>query len=195
MARKKLQLTQKEQEYEALLIAEFRAGKNWAFEVYFERFRPEVNYITFKKVKSREIAADIVTEVFVKLWQKREGFYCARAILAFLHVSAKNACLNNFRTQRHAKKYVKLSFPQLVHEQSKDTLHEKVLETERMNFFTTAIDTLPERQNLAFRLYLEGYLTKQIAKGMGITVQTVHNMRSVAISNLKSRLPQELLST
>lgn len=87
------------------------------------------------------LAADIVQDCFVKLWQSRDGFTYIHQIKSFLYTSVRNRSLNELE---HSK--VKSEYARKVMDSHKDTFfHDKVIVEEAYRILQEAIDSLPPR--------------------------------------------------
>ena len=71
-------------------------------------------------VENDALAADIVQECFVKLWQLRDDFMYVHQIKSFLYTSVRNKSLNELE---HTK--VMNEYAQKVQEMSKDSFFSK----------------------------------------------------------------------
>jgi RNA polymerase sigma factor (sigma-70 family) len=92
------------------------------FEKVFHLFNPALCFFARRLVNDNAIAQDIVTDVFVKLWQKQADFKTVYSVKAFLYISTRNACLNhNQQAQYQAR------IRETIRQQSND------METTEMN--------------------------------------------------------------
>ena len=95
------------------------------------------------------LAADIVQDCFVKLWQSRDGFTYIHQIKSFLYTSVRNRSLNELE---HSK--VKSEYARKVMDSHKDAFfHDKVIVEEASlqsitDFLTCAGKTLPDNIRL-----------------------------------------------
>src|SRR5579859_5286981 len=79
------------------LLYEIASGNETAFRVLFNaRYEKLFNYL-LRITKSREIAEEIATDVFLKLWMGRELMNEISNLDAFLYKVAYNKALDFFR--------------------------------------------------------------------------------------------------
>lgn len=132
-------------------------------------------------------AEDIVTESFLKLWERRSQFDSFDHIRKFLYVSAKNACLNYLRSrQREKSRHEVFSQNYWV---SDDTLFEEVIHAELLASVREAIDALPPKMREIFILsYIRQMSNQEISEKLKISNQTVRNQKAKALSALKNML-------
>ena len=56
-----------------ILFEDIRCGNLSAFEALFRQYYPSMCVIAGKLVANREVAEDIVQDVFIRLWEKRRN--------------------------------------------------------------------------------------------------------------------------
>lgn len=56
-----------------ILFEDIRCGNLSAFEALFRQYYPSMCVIAGKLVANREVAEDIVQDVFIRLWKKRRN--------------------------------------------------------------------------------------------------------------------------
>jgi len=168
------------------------------FEQVFGQNREMLEQLAYFYVGSREEAQDIVSQSFMKLWEKRDELVQDR-LLPYLFTTVKNACLD-YRKEAD------------IHRQ----VHEQIARQERamMDIYTATIasrdpvalfsdeilsiykNTLlslePEQREVWLRSRIEGLSYKEIADMLGISYKRVDkNMQKVA-KKLKEALSEYL---
>jgi RNA polymerase sigma-70 factor (ECF subfamily) len=84
------------------IIRELKQGNQLAI-----RFYAQLCLFADSFVKDQLVAEDIVSDVFIKLWNKANDFSSLTAIKAFLYISTKNASLNYINQRVRTEKYKK----------------------------------------------------------------------------------------
>ena len=111
------------------------------------------------------LAADIVQDCFVKLWQSRDGFTYIHQIKSFLYTSVRNRSLNELE---HSK--VKSEYARKVMDSHKDAFfHDKVIVEETYRILQEAIDSLPPGMRSIILLTLEGKTNQEIAEELSVS--------------------------
>src|SRR5262245_24468596 len=82
------------------LVALLRAGDRDAFEVIFRTHYAKLADYANTLVRSRDVAEDVVQEVFVALWTQRERLSTPDNLTGYLYRSVRNRGLNQLRHQR-----------------------------------------------------------------------------------------------
>lgn len=141
------------------------------FRLMYERL------VRFSKhyVQSRELAEEIVSDVFVKLWNGRKAVVDIQNIEGYLYVAVKNQSLNNIT--KTGKSFIEIGavndfeLTQLI--DSFDP--EKELEIQELQHaINIAIDTLPAQCKAVFKMIKEdGFKYKEVAYILNISPRTV----------------------
>lgn len=174
--------------YEVLLQG-LRNGDQYAFHQIFQKFHKAIVYFASKLLPEYNYyeAEEIVQDVFVKLYEKRSSFNSFENIKAFLYIVTKNACLDKI-----AKEKVRFNrFGKYIQdfEESEESILQNIIDAELISQLGAEIDALPEKCRIIMRQFLdEDKNAKEIAHDLGISVSTVNNQKSRAISILKKRL-------
>lgn len=130
------------------------------------------------------IAQEIASEAFVKLWNGRETIGGSRKVKFLLYRIVCNASinfLNQQKVQKNRATYIKDQSGNL----EKDIL-ERLVEVETYNRLHSLLQTLSPRSRQIFSMfYFQNKAIKEIAKELGISVNTVKTQKLRAIQTLK----------
>ena len=69
-----------------------------AFEVMYKRYWPDLIDAAYKRLQSRQKAEDIVQEIFISLYNKREILEVTVSLKAYLNKALKFKVLNEVRS-------------------------------------------------------------------------------------------------
>lgn len=158
-----------------------------AFEELFRScFTPLCSFAQ-KYVGDIDEAKDIVHNVFINLWNKREEVDLNTSLKSYLFQGVYNRSLNYIRDH---KKLVKFDTPQSEAElgqylESKDHLESEEAEG-RIN---RALDELPDKCREIFLMNrFDGLKYREIAKKLNISIKTVETQMSRALKTLREKL-------
>lgn len=157
-----------------------------AFDSLFRKLYPVLVNFACRYVRQKSIAADIVQESFVKLWEKRDTLNENGSVKAYLYRTVRNRCLNYKRD--HAKEIVGLDdgLPQLA--DNKTESENNTGAELNMKLIKRWIDELPDRQREAFQLSrFEGLDHEEVAGVMEVSPNTVNNHIVAALDKLRAR--------
>ena len=172
-----------------ILLQGLRNGDQYAFHQIFQTFHKAIVYFASKLLHEYNYseAEEIVQDVFVKLYEKRSTFNSFENIKAFLYIVTKNACLDKI-----AKEKVRSNrFGRYIQdfEESEESILQNIIDAELISQLGAEIDALPEKCRIIMRQFLdEDKNAKEIADDLGISVSTVNNQKSRAVSIIKKRL-------
>lgn len=154
------------------------------FRFIFDKYYITLCMFANQYVEDDALAADIVQECFVKLWQLRDDFMYVHQIKSFLYTSVRNKSLNELE---HTK--VMNEYAQKVMEMGKDSFfQDKVIAEESYRILVDAIDKLPPQMKNIMRLALEGKTNLEIAEALNISGETVHSQKKIAYRKLRGYL-------
>lgn len=74
------------------LLIKFREGDEPAFIQIYNQYRGKVYSYAYQLCKSADTAEEIVQEVFIKIWQKREQINVALSFNAYLKKNHIESC-------------------------------------------------------------------------------------------------------
>jgi RNA polymerase sigma-70 factor (family 1) len=156
------------------------------FEKVFHLFNPALCFFARRLVNDQAIAQDIVTDVFVKLWQKQADFKTVYAVKAFLYISTRNACLNHNQQVQYQTR-IRETIRQQSNDIDTDAMNE-VIHTEVLRQVYTIVNELPEKcKEVMLLSYNKGLDCHEIARRMRLSVHTVRNQKNRGVHLVKNR--------
>ena len=180
---------------ETKMIVGLIRGEERAFNELFDLYHHSVYRHVLRFVKSPNLAADIVQDVFVKVWEVRSTLKPDRSIRPFIFTIAKNHVLNVLR-RASVEKAVKMEI--MSHAVYSYTGNEdEVIYTDLTRFAEEAIQNLPTQRRLIFVMHKEqGKDFHQIAAILGISKNTVRDHLAKATKFVRSylRINAEVMS-
>ncbi|MEN7547215.1 RNA polymerase sigma-70 factor [Rapidithrix thailandica] len=170
-----------------MLVTQLRQGDKPAFSALFSKYSERVYFTALKFHLSHADAEEIVQEVFIKIWEKREQIDPARSFNAFIASIAKNMIINNARKKAHEMAHQHyLLGQQDIHRNSTE---EEVISTELTQYAQSCIDKLPPQQKQIFELSrLKGLSHEEIAEQLNLSKRTVENHHFRAMKYLKTHM-------
>jgi len=159
-------------------------GDQHAFNEIFSLLYQRITYMVVRMVGDEEDAKDILAEVFIKLWDKRTDFHSLSAMKSFLYIAARNRALDFLKIKKR-RQTSKNSYAYWVdHPEEVSTL---VLNAELVAQLEREIQALPAKCREIVQLaYYEGLSSEQIARRLGISLQTVWNQKTTAMKRLRA---------
>lgn len=155
-----------------------------AFEALFHQLNSKLTRFCVLYVCQREVAEEIISDVFVRCWVNRKALADVQNPASYLFVAVKNLSLN------HIKKFSSVHLVQLEDSDEVDIvdMNNPQKEFERKELFLQmdkAIATLPRQCRIVFRLIKEdGMKYKEVAEILNISPRTVQTQLFRAIKKL-----------
>jgi len=179
-------------ENEATIIEQFQQGEPAAIQyIYKAHYRP-LYFFALKLVCDKREAEDIAIESILKLLEKRECFDTLANINAFLYVSVRNACVDFLRTvQRRDTSHREIFYLSAVGEE--DMNHEKNRARIVQEIFLQVENLPPQCREIFKQLFFKRKSSAKVARGLGISPQTVLNQKIKAIRLLRMALQRKEL--
>lgn len=156
-----------------------------AFTQLYLHFGKKLIHFSVSLVRSKEIAEEIVEDVFVKLWANRSHITEIENLTVYLYVAVKNRSLNVL--SQKAKELVSASFDYLdttVDEFAADP-YDLMITAEMMGRMHHAIESLPPRCKMIFKLIREdGLRYKEVGDILNISVNTIDAQMAIAVKKI-----------
>jgi RNA polymerase sigma-70 factor (ECF subfamily) len=182
-----------------LLVQKLQKGDEKTFISLFEDYYVSLCAYSRRYVGRKDIAEEIVSETFFKIWENHKTLEIHSSVKAYLFQAVANNSLLHLRKLSKEEKIEdyfsgteseNIGFREIAENRSDQSL----LMQELTNRIEDAINQLPPQQQTAFRLKrYEGKKNKEIAGEMGLAVKTVEMHLSKAMlsmrNNLKDYLP------
>ncbi len=168
-----------------------RRGDEEAFSSLYHHTYDALHRFVWYMTRDTSATADVLQELYLKLWQVRATVDPGRSLKALLYQMARNFALNHLRSRkRHTHDRLDLVDYELADTgTTEDALDEATLRT----LLTRCIDALPDRRREAFCLSrFEGLSHQEIADVMGLTPKTVNNHIVLALQTLRHHVHAQL---
>jgi RNA polymerase sigma-70 factor (family 1) len=165
------------------LVAMLKLSNQQAFNVIFERYWKTSLYKAAKKLNQLETAEEIVQDVFIDLWNRRESLEI-KSLNAYIQAAVKYRVIN---ARVKANRYNSLIATSI----KQDNLQtEHPLEFDELkDRLETLVNGLPQHCRLVYQLHREeGFSHKEIAQKLVISEKTVQYHLSKALRNLRAGL-------
>ena len=168
------------------LLDRLRQGDEAAFDAIFREWYPSLVRSAESIVHSRAVAEEVVQDVMLELWRRRESLAKDSSPQAYLFQSTRNRALNHIRHERVEQK----SEPELIRQtEMSASAHSQLVEEEIQAALKTAVSELPDRCREVFELSrTHGLKYAEIATTLGISVKTVEAQMGKALRTLRVKL-------
>ena len=165
------------------LMEQVHQGKAISLEILFDRYYEPLCNFAFLFLKEVGTTEELVSDVFIRVWQNRDQAGQITNVKAYLYRSVKNAVISSIRKHRPEldelnknESYTKLDVtPEtlLIREELKDSIGKM-------------IDAMPRQAGLVFRMHkIDGLSYKEIASTLNLSIKTIENHMGRALRFVK----------
>ncbi len=156
-------------------------------EVFHSNYAPVKNYVYYK-TGDMEVAEDIVQDVFLKVWEKKDDIR-VESVKPLLYTIAGNLCKNRFEHNRVVLDFVK-GFnpgPDSASPEYEMEVKEFSQKLER------AIGDLKEKERVVFLMNrIDGLTYNEIASNLGLSVKAIEKRMKKALDGLKQTIEYKI---
>ncbi|SES68142.1 RNA polymerase sigma-70 factor [Prevotella sp. kh1p2] len=175
-----------------LLIHEmsFNASEDALKEIYIAYYSKLFD-LAYYYVRSRQLAEEIVQNSFMSLWERRKGLQEVHNFDSYVYGMVRNISVSALRRQpRHEGSDIESMSSGTL--KTTDTPESLYLSMELMDRLYAAINQLPERCRLVFKLVREENLKyKEVAAMLNISIKTVEAHMALAIKKMREAIEAE----
>jgi RNA polymerase sigma-70 factor (family 1) len=170
------------------LIELWRNGNEKAYRALFDRYFYKLYCYTLKLVPDKNVSEEIVMDVMLAIWQKRDQLNCSLSLSAYLYKSVKNRLIDHLRKQQLATVSLELT---TVEPPSECITDGRILHKELESLYRTSLNRLPPQKKRIFTMSREeGSSYKEIADRLQLSKNTVENHMVAALRLLKENMLQ-----
>lgn len=170
---------------EETILRQMKEGNQVAFTLLFNEYSKQVYSLAFKYLYNRELAEDVVQNVFFKIWDKRKDIDETRPFNRYLFTILKNDLLNVLRNKE--KEFFRISDNlHLLNYAGEDAENEE-LDEDQLRLVRRAIEQLSPQKRKILELKLSGkYSNQEIADKLHLSVNTIKFQYSQALKELRT---------
>lgn len=159
-----------------------------AFEELYNRHWAGLVDTAYRRLQSSQRAEDLVQDLFISLYQKRQTVEFTVSLQAYLHQALKYKVLNEFRSDNTRQTYQKTLFFRDI---SKNDFANELEAKELHRKIDAVLESLPEKCRKVFLLSRrENRSNKDISQYLAISLSTVEKHIGKALKTLRTSLPE-----
>lgn len=164
-------------------------GDTLAYKEIFERYGSKLTSFIYRITKSEDTAAELVQDIFVKIWVNRERLTAVDNPQAYIFAMASNRTMDHLRKVSAHAKMLSVVWEQISQQQER--LEDAYQAKEYNELINQAIVQLSPQKQKIFRLSrYEGLRHDEIAEHMRISKSTVKNHLVETLRHIRSYLHQ-----
>ena len=156
------------------LLQLVKNGNHHALETLYMRYFNLLCDFAHKYVRSNLTAEEVVSDVFLYIWLKRDQIKIQKNLKVYLFTAVKNRSFNYL--QNNNKNFEDIDFVEKRKPLSSESADGLLLQKELEDEIEKIISQLPPKRQLIFRMSrIDGLKYKEIAEVLSISVRTVQN--------------------
>lgn len=166
----------------------FKGGSTEAFDELYNRYWEKLYKYAYHRMRSKDVAFEIVQEIFVSLWSRREVIELQSSLSGYLFASVRFQIINHIRNCKQKASYLQdyIRFTSLSFDNSNE---ESVMVRDLQRSLVRSIDALPARCREITKLsMLKNWSPERISAKLQISHRTVENQLALARKHLKTSL-------
>lgn len=169
------------------LVKGLQDNKEEALTKIYNKYWEVMYMAAYNLVKDQSVCEDIVQEVFISLWQRREKLAIKTSLKSYLYTSTVYKVYDHFnKNKKMVKDELFDDFENKIETSNPET---KLMHQELISYLDSVIDTLPDKCKEVYKLSRENMLSnKEIAEQLNISQRTVEGHISKALKILKESL-------
>jgi len=176
-------------ETDHILFERIKKGDEKAFEAFFRAHYPFLCSYATHILKDAVAAEEIVQELFIKLWVRKESLMIDTSVKNYLFRSVRNLCINHLSHIKVKEEYIK----RIQQEQHDFTEQDYESQEELMAKIQSGIAGMPEKRREIFQMSRQdGLKYREIAEKLNISVKTVETQMGLALKYLRKKLIEYL---
>ncbi|HEX9502775.1 MAG TPA: RNA polymerase sigma factor [Patescibacteria group bacterium] len=170
------------------IFKEAQNGDTAAFALIYDHFSAKIYKFIFFRVGHKEVAEDVLSDTFVKGWQKINQVNSPSALSAWLYQIAKNNIIDYYRLK---KETVALEDVQDFLEDEVNPIDLTSLNIQQKKILDVLHELPAEQQEVIKYKYFEDLSNEEIAYILGKNEGTIRVIQHRALAKLKEILQQK----
>ena len=166
------------------LLTQISLGDQSSFRQLYHHFYKKLLQFAFVLTRNKEVAEELVEDVFIKFWKNRKNAENIRNVKVYLYSATKNTCLNYLSSKAHEN--ITQPFDVINIELANPLSPDQILiYRETYSKIKSAIETLPPRCKMIFKLIREdGLKYKEVGEILNLSASTIEAQMTIAIRRI-----------
>lgn len=170
---------------EEKIIVLVSQGDELAFTKLFEHHQDKIYGVALKLTRSTQLAEEIVEDVFLKIWLKRNDLLQIQNFSAYLFTMTRNRVYKSLR--QIARNYQTVLLTENIETIAPGSTEDYIIDKEYTSLLHEAITRLPKQQKEVYRLIKErGLKREEAASVLDVKPETIKFHLAEAMKNIRS---------
>lgn len=171
------------------LLKNIRLGNKKSFAIIFETHWESLYLEAYYRLKDHSLAQDMVQDVFLSCWQRREELTIRVSLLSYLRGALKHHIIRHISKNRLHQDVVDHLMQRMT--LIEDSIIDAISAGEMAKTIEATIAKFPENMREIILLRLQHFSVKEVSDALGLSPQTVKNNSTEAVKRLKKVLFQQ----
>ncbi len=163
-----------------------------AYKELFVLLHSRLKQFAYSILRSKEEAEELVSDIFIRIWEKRSQLTSIESPLLYFYTTAKNLAINRLNKQKrqlpHSPEGWQVQLQSIHFDPEQLLLTEEIMQKIRQ-----AINDLPPRCRLIFKLIKEdGLKYKEVAELLELSAKTIEAQMAIALRRLGKCMQLEI---
>lgn len=146
-------------------------------------------------VKAKEPSEEIVSDVFIKVWEKRRELEKIENLKVYLYVTTRNMAYNYLDKQKRVVTQPIDDFHGTITSLYFDP-EQLLITADMLALIQKAVEELPPKCKIIFKLIKEdGLKYREVAEILGLSVKTVENQLAIALQKIGTAVSFDIKKT
>ncbi len=155
-----------------------------SYEELFVSLYSYLYHFAWTFVKSKQLSEEIVSDVFIKIWEKRKSLDKIDNLKVYLYVATKNIALNYLDNKKNVS-FADIEDFSTELKSSYSDPEQLLITSDMLELINKAILQLPPRCRLIFKLVKEDRMRyKEAAEVLNISIKTVETQIAIALKKI-----------
>jgi RNA polymerase sigma-70 factor (ECF subfamily) len=171
-----------------VIFGKIKEGDVKTFENLFRRYYMPLCLYSSTITGRRDIAEEVVQDVFYNIWKDRETIRVLHSVRSYLYGAVRNLSLRYLENLSVREHYLQ-NLPDGGRSAGEPSPQEQMEYRELENLVHATLNKLPGRRMQIFRMHrLDGRKYKEIAESLSISVKTVEAEMTKAYKTLRQEI-------
>jgi RNA polymerase sigma-70 factor (family 1) len=159
-----------------------------AYKELFTGFYPFLFHFVTGIVKSRQSAEEIVSDLFMKIWEKRKTLEEIQNLRVYCFVAARHLSINQLEKQKRQHSVNIEDYKGRLIHMAPDP-EQSMISAEMLRRVREVVEELPPRCKLSFKLVKEyGFKYREAAEILQVSEKTIENQLTIALRKISSAI-------
>jgi RNA polymerase sigma-70 factor (family 1) len=162
-----------------------------AYKELFISFYPSLLQFITGIIKSRQSAEEVVSDLFLKIWEKRKTLEEIQNLRVYCFVAARHLSINQLEKQK--RQHINIEDYKNRHMHPAPDPEQCMISAEMLRLIQEVVEQLPPRCKLSFKLVKEhGFKYREAAEILQVSEKTIENQLSIALKKISAAIPFDI---